>query len=129
MKPFTIRTRGNDGHGCYAGVDISVLVAGLPVAVIPLFWPNFAFQAEAKEHDAACDAITYWTTEPERAWRDYDYATRKFIIDCRRKLNSLSIPDDCAEISRLCTQIDRAERLCDLWGEIRFGLAVSGWRF
>jgi hypothetical protein len=125
MTPFTIRTRGDNGHGCYAGVEITVLVAGLPVAVVPLFWQAFAFQAEAREHDAACDAITYWASEPERAWSDYDYATRKFIIDCKRSL------DHCEyeRHQRLYVQIDRAEWLCNLWGEVRYGLAVSGHGF
>lgn len=125
MKPFTIRTRGDNGHGCYAGVEITVLVGGVPVLVIPLFWPGFAFQEEASEHDRACDAITYWMTEPERAWRDYDYATRKFLLDCQRKIDSRAgLSYD--KRRWLDTQVERAGFLCNLWGEVRFGLAVMG---
>ena len=126
MKPFQIKTRGNNGKGCFAGVEITVRVGFVPVAVIPLFWEDFPFQSLAEEHDIACDKLDW--SDPIKAWMEYDYATRKFILDCHRVISGM--PEDDYEINRrLHIQVERAAFLCNLWGEVRFGLASAGYVF
>lgn len=126
MKAFQIKTRGDNGKGCYAGVEITVCIGFVPVAVIPLFWEDFPFQALAREHDRVCDALDW--KNPAQAWMEYDYATRKFIFDCLRA--AAELPDTDYEALRLVTiKIERAKFLCELWGEVRFGLASAGYVF
>lgn len=75
--------KGDDGHGCYAGVEIVVA----HVLHIPLFWINFFAQDEAHYHDIACDSIDW--NAPEVAYKEYQKITHDFYIACLTKADGV----------------------------------------
>jgi hypothetical protein len=111
-----ITTKGDDGHGCYTGCEITIHFMG--GFRIPLFWHTFFANELSKEHDAACDQIDW--VDPEASWDKYEYATRKFVLDCLSK---------AAGNPKFITQTVQAEWFCWAWGHLRYGAAMAGYNF
>lgn len=74
-----ITVKGDDGHGCYAGIAITIA----RLIRLPIFWVDFFAQEEAKEHDEACESIDW--TQPEQAYHDYAVCTLEFYVHCLAK--------------------------------------------
>lgn len=74
-----ITLQGDDGHGCYAGIAITIA----RLVRIPIFWIDFFAQDEAKIHDLECDCIDW--SDADKAYNDYKRVTWNFYIACLTK--------------------------------------------
>lgn len=121
MQLISIQTKGDDGNGCYAGLEIDLYFTWFPLVKIPLFWKSYFAQDLAEEHDAACDLLDW--TDVESAYRDYIRATEDFNQKCYARAAAPG-----ADPSWL-RQASAAAWATENWGRVRYLLCSSGYVF
>ena len=117
MKLVSIQTKGDDGAGCYAGLEIIISLTWFPLIHIPLFWPAFFMQQAAKDHDAACDLLDW--SDVEIAYAQYLIVTQTFIDTCTASATTPTEERQAAAAAWATLQ----------WGRIRYLACSAGYVF